>query len=276
MTKLAALIGMALALVLPAGAAGAVTIGSNLGRAPDGIMSSEGCSPPCTIVQDTLSADRQAPGGLASPVNGTVVLWRLRVGGSTTPTSLRVIRHMAGGQLTGAGTSSSVTPALNSQSAFPTSLPIGIGDSIGIDCCQPVAEYFIGSGGFRSSFSPVLADGGPGRTGSVSGPKEIALNADIEPTSSIDAATLQSKKRGKVLVTMSVPNPGLISVSGKLVKQATAQAAGPGQVAVAVKPTKRARSRLAEKRKLKTKLTLAFTPTGGALTTLVSKAKLKR
>jgi len=274
--KLAGLLGLALALLVPSGASAAVTIGSDLGRAPEGIMSSEGCSPPCTLMQDTLANDRQASGGITSPVNGTVVLWRLRVNDATTVTSLRVIRHLPGGLATGAGTSTSVTPALNSESSFPTSLPIQIGESIGITCCQTVAEYFIGSGGTRLLFSDPFPDGGPGQMGSGSSPEEIALNADVEPTSSIDAATLQSRKRGKVLVTVSVPNPGLISVSGKLVKQATAEAIGPGQVGLAVKPTKRARSRLAEKRKLKTKLTLAFTPTGGTPATLIAKAKLKR
>src|SRR4051794_1520274 len=154
--KLAGLLCLALALLVPSGASAAVTIGSNLGRAPDGIMHSEGCSPPCTLLQETLAADRQAGGGLASPVNGTIVLWRLRVAGSPAPTALKVARPLPGGLYTGAGTPPPVPPSLNSMSTFQTYLPIQIGESVGITCCQPVAEYFIGGGGSRLEFTDGL------------------------------------------------------------------------------------------------------------------------
>jgi hypothetical protein len=223
----------------------------------------------------TLPADRPAGGGLTSPVNGTIVLWRLRVGGSTTPTSLKVVKRLPGGLFTGAGTSATVTPSLNSMSTFPTSLPIQIGESVGITCCESVAEYFIGSGGSRLLFSDGLADGGPGRAGSGTSPKEIALNADIEPTSSIGGLNVVSKKHGKLRVSVDVPNPGTLSATGKLLKRASAAVAAPGQVSITLKPTKKALSRLADKRKLKAKLQLVFTPTGGSVTTTAVKAKLK-
>jgi hypothetical protein len=272
--KLAGLIGLAVALLVPNTAGAAITIGSNLGRAPDGIMSSEGCSPPCTLMQDTLAPDRQAAGGLTSPVNGTVVLWRLRAGDSTAPTSLRVITRLANGLATGAGTSATVTPVPDTQSAFGTSLPIRIGQSIGITCCQPVAEYFIGSGGTRLLFTNFV-DGGPGRMGSGTSPKEIALNADIEPTSSIIGASAHSKKRGKLRVTATVPNPGAFSARGKFLKPTTATVSAPGSASLTVKPVKKALARLAGKRKLKTTVQLAFTPTGGATTTVAVRAKLR-
>jgi hypothetical protein len=289
--KLVGLVGLALALVIPGGAGAAVTIGSNLGRAPDGIMASEGCSPPCTLMQDTLAPDRQASGGVTSPVNGTVVLWRLRVGGSTTPTSLRVIDHLAGGLATGAGTSATVTPALNSQSSFPTSLPIRIGQSIGITCCQPVAEYFVAGGGSRLLFSAPFTDGGPGEMGSGTSPKEIALNADIEPTSAFTVDSVRTVKNGSLLITANLPNPGTLVAGDKLdagiaasakkkrkpmlLKRASVNATAPGPVVIRVSPAKAAKLVLRRGKRVKAGLRVAFTPTGGKATSQALKVKLR-
>src|SRR5262245_64998298 len=89
----------------PAGAT--VTIGSNLGREPD--VSSQD-DPRPTFANFALAPGRQAPGGLASPVNGTVVRWRIRVAGLTEVTNFRVIRSPAITQFSGAGNSPQVTP----------------------------------------------------------------------------------------------------------------------------------------------------------------------
>jgi hypothetical protein len=83
-----------------------------------------------------------------------------------------------------------------------------------------------------------------------------------------------------------LPNPGtvaagdkrakLASAAGaKLLKSTTKHAARPGQLSLKVKATKAARSMLAATRKLKTKLKVVFTPTGGTPSTQIVKAKLK-
>lgn len=290
--KLALVAVAAVVLGAPAAARGTVTIGSNLGRAPEGIMSSLGCSPPCTVSQATLDSDRQAPGGIVSPVNGTVVLWRLAAAEASSPVAFRVIRPVGGGLWTGAGKSAIVTPATNTVNSFQAQLPIRIGDSIGIDCCQPFAEYFLLSGGTENSWQPPLAEGGPGTasTGFPPGPHEIVLNADIEPTSAFTIVKAKPKKGGKVQVTADLPNPGTLAAGDKNAKLATAAAAkkktrylkrastqlsAPGQVTLVVKATKAARSLLAERGKLKAKLKLVFTPTGGSPSTQVKRVKLK-
>src|SRR5262249_40896858 len=200
---LSVLAGLAVAAsASPAGAS--VTIGSNLGRAPGSAPDSIGCTPPCTYAQATLAADRQAAGGLVSPVHGTVALWRIRAGGASSPTALRVIKPLSGGLFTGAGTSATVTPALNATSTYPTQLPIAIGDTIGIDCCMPGAQYFLSSGGFLYQWQPPLADGGPGTPNiNLSDPHEIALNADIEPTATFTlGAITRNKKKGTATITV--------------------------------------------------------------------------
>ena len=130
LTSLAAL--LLTATVSPAGAA--VTIGSNLAREPD---SAANYSPRPTFSNVSLASDRQAPGGVSSPVNGTVVRWRIRVGDSTRVTNLRIIRPLGGGLFTGAGTSPSVLPPINATTSYDVQLPIRIGDYIGLDCCNP-------------------------------------------------------------------------------------------------------------------------------------------
>jgi hypothetical protein len=276
--KIAAVAVLATALLAPAAAHATVAIGSNLAQAPGGAPASEGCSPPCTFFQGTLAADRTAPGGLRSPVNGTITVWRIRAAGQSTPTALRVIRALSGGLYTGAGTSATVTPTLNSVSSFATSLPISIGDAIGIDCCQPAAQYFVGSGGdLAGGWNPILADGGPGRPNQEStSPHEIALNADIEPASTLGSVTAKPKHGGKLKVTVDAPNPGTLAASDKnVVKGTSIQVAAPGQAVLLIKPTNRTRSALRARGKLKAKVKLAYTPLGGSPTAQVVKAKLK-
>jgi hypothetical protein len=180
-------LGVSLAAMTLAGASqagAAVTIGSNLGRQPDVDTSFIGSR--TTASNLSLAPDRQAPGGLTSPVNGAVVRWRIRVGGSTEVTNFRIIRPLGGGLFTGAGTSAQVTPPINATTAYDVQLPIQSGDYIGLDCCYPSgAQFFVSDPGgatIRNDWQPSLADGGPGRApGSFPAPFEIALNAVVEP-----------------------------------------------------------------------------------------------
>jgi hypothetical protein len=264
-------------LLIPAGAQATITVGSNLGRAPEGAPSSYGCSPPCTFTQATLAADRQAAGGIVSPVNGTVILWRIRAAGASTPTALRVIKHLSGDLVTGGGTSATVTPALNSLSTYATQLPIAIGDSIGINCCQPSSQYFLLSGGTISVWNPTLADGGPGRANSGPGdPHEITLNAEIEPTSAFTLLTAKPRKGGKIKVTVNLPNPGRLSATGKGLHSHTTSVPAAGPFTLTVKPYFVTKRKLADGKKVKRKLKLTFTPTGGSAVAQAVKVKLRR
>ena len=184
----------------------AVTIGSNLGRVPNTAAKYD---PRPTFSNVSLASNRRAPGGLASPVNGTVVRWRIRVGDSTRVTNFRIIRPLGRGLFTGAATSSSVTPPIHATTSYGVQLPIRIGDYIGLDCCnpdffEPEAEFFVaGNAAVRNEWQPGLADGGPGRPPRSASPYEIALNAEIEPTStlSLDAIT-HNKKKGTATIAV--------------------------------------------------------------------------
>jgi hypothetical protein len=283
----------------PAGAA--VTIGSNLGREPD--LASQ-YSPRPTFGNVSLASDRQALGGLSSPVNGTVVRWRIRVGDVTEVTNFRIIRPLAGGVFTGAGTSASVTPPINATTSYDLQLPIQIGDYIGIDCCNPgPAEFFVtGNAATRNEWQPSLADGGPGRAPSGTNPYEIAINADIEPDCDKDglgdesqdadvsachsnaftfAGVTRNKKKGTATVKLNVPEPGELIGSGKGAKVAaaeatTSKAVTPGTAQLLIKAKGKKKRKLNETGKVKLTVAVTYTPTGGKPNTQSIKVKLKK
>jgi hypothetical protein len=284
--RLAVAAAAAAVLVVPASAQGTLTIGSNLQREPDILFA---CAP-CTAAQATLAADSQAANGILSPVNGTVTLWRIRSTGSNhSPAALRIVKPLAANLFTGAGTSAFVDPPPTSITATPTQLPIAIGDMLGLDFSN--ANYFVDNpGSTRVEFAPPLVDGAAGRApdGTFTN-REITINADIEPTSAFTITKAKPKKGGKIQITAQLPNAGILTAGDKsaslavaaagkktkLLKRASTTVGAPGVVSLVVRATKAARSRLADNDKLKARLKLAFTPTGGAASTQVRKVKLK-
>ena len=289
-----ALLALGLAILAPAAARGTVTIGSNLGRVPNVLT---GCDPSCTRVPASLAPAALSPGGLSSPVNGTVVTWRIRVGSSTAPVRFRVVRRFPGDLATGAGTSAAVTPPIQSITAFPTRLPISVRESIGVDCCVGGGGVIGVSGGSGTTdlWLPALADGAAPRARFQFGPQdmfETAINADIEPTSAFTISKVKLGKGGKVTVTATLPNAGtleggdkrdprLASASAKkkqkYLKRSTMPVGVAGQtIRLLVRPTTQARALLGEKARLKAKLKVVFTPTGGNPATQVLPVRLKR
>jgi len=248
-----------------------VTIGSNLARVPD---SAANYSPRPTFSNSALAPDLRAPGGVSSPVNGTVVRWRIRVGGSTRVTNLRIIRPLGGGRFTGAGTSPSVLPPINATTTYDAQLPIRIGDYIGIDCCQLAgtgAEFFVTGAAIRNEWQPSLADGGPAQAPFSTNLYEIALNADITSTFTVDAIT-RNKKSGTATLTVTVAHAGELSGAGKGVKVVNAPTSktvtAPGSVQLLIKAnSKKMKKKLNSTGKVKVKPRITYTPTGGETVT---------
>jgi hypothetical protein len=262
----------------PAGAL--VTIGSNLAREPN---SSADYSPRPTFSNSALAPDLRAPGGVSSPVNGTVVRWRIRVGDSTRPTNLRIIRPLGGGLFTGAGTSASVTPPIHATTTYNAQLPIRIGDYIGIDCCEvPLpAEFFVTGAAIRNEWQPSLVDGGPGRPPLRTNLYEVTLNADITSTFTVEAIR-HNKKKGTATLTVTVEHPGELTGAGKGVKVPNAATSSktvtaPGSVQLLIKANgKKTKKKLNSTGRVKVKPKITYTPTGGETVTKPVKVKLKK
>jgi hypothetical protein len=278
LAALAASLSLA-ASVPPAGAV--VTIGSDLARQPN---STADYTPRPTFSTVSLASDRQAPGGVSSPVNGTVVRWRIRVGVSTGETNFRIIRPLPGGLFTGAGSSGSVIPSTDATTSYDVALPIKIGDYIGLDSPQsPGAQFFItGGGAVRNEWQPRLADGSPGQPPSRANPYEIALNADINPTSKFTVdAVKRNKKRGTATLTATVPNPGELTGAGTGVKVASIavvskQVGKPGSVKLLIKAKGSKKKKLNSTGEAKMTANITYTPMGGDPATKSVKVKLRK
>jgi hypothetical protein len=183
--KMLGLFAATLALAVPASASGAVTIGSNLAGAANG---SVGCSlnELCTVSQGDLLVSATAPGGLVAPSNGVVVRWRVKVGQTTNPVALRVIRRSPLSEMsTGAGTGPTDTPPANQTTTYEVRLPILAGDRVGIDCC-PGGPGFTGfsfsSGARLVGWNPVLVDNADFRSANFGfNDSQLLVNADVEP-----------------------------------------------------------------------------------------------
>jgi hypothetical protein len=261
-----------LALGLPASSSASVTIGSSMATPGNAGV---GCgATPCTFSQSAL------PGQLVtSPVNGTVTVWRIQATGAGS-FRFRVLRPMVGGPLFAASSASQPVPGQGTYS-FPTSLPISIGDRIGLDQGDASTSilFLAGvTGATGDSWQPVPGDGAQlPPSGSFLAGDELMLNADVEPTSTFTLTKPTTLKKGRARLTATLPNPGTLTVSGRLMKPQTLQATdAPGQFSLTMKPSKASKKRLKRKGKAKGGVSLTYTPDFGNPAVQPLKLKLRR
>jgi hypothetical protein len=289
----------------------AFTMGSSLSRDPD--VSEQGTAGPITVFDYVISSGLRVggeQGPLYSPVDGRVVRWRIRTGDfDTGPVALRVIKgrgSLASAPRTGAGTSPTVTPSLGTISTYDVDLPIHRGDAIGLDCCWPDPGQFF-AGFFTTGFEiagldvwgdPPLADGGAPRAADDEDVVELAVNADIEPTTTFTISSVRQVRKHRLRVSATFPNLGtvlagdprdlniggttytpprrglLFTTSGRGFGTRAGDTA-PYPVSFLLKPTKRAQRILRRKGKLTGKIKVAYTPGWGSVVTQTTEFRLK-
>lgn len=288
--KLALAAGLGAALVAPAASQATVTIGSSLTSGPPN-LGPQCPSSVCTRAQVTLPADRTATNGVLSPVNGTVIRWRVRTSAGDTqrPIAFRVVSPAASGQFTGGGSSATVTPPqIEGVTPFDTSVPIKIGDSIGLNYPNLASFYFRIGGGLGAGrfFDPQIALGQT-KSATADFGDELLVNAEIEPTSAFSLGKPKSRNGGKLKIRATLPNAGTLvaglkgdkkipaATAAKVVKRTTRTVSAPGELTFKVKPTKATQKRLAGGDTVKVRIKVAFTPTNGKTATRTIKAKLK-
>jgi hypothetical protein len=277
------LVGLSVAATLAtAGVAqGAVTIGSNLAT-PD-TTNGPGCNIPCTVTNLALPVANTAPGGLNSPVNGTVTSWRVRANAGPN-LRLRILRPGGGVTYTGAGTSGPAGfagPGISDP--IPTSLPIALGDAIGLESPNGNLIYGLtvqGTSGFWNM--PVLAEGSTRPADGTGAGREVLVQATVEPTNSFSLVgqPVRNKKKGTAIVTVNVPNPGQLDSSGTGINIAETAAVktvtAPGPVKFLIRATGKKAKKLKKKGKVGVTATFTFTPTGGAPSTQPVPVQLKK
>jgi uncharacterized delta-60 repeat protein len=112
----------------------------------------------------------------------------------------------------------------------------------------------------------------------------LAAEPKPSPSNAFKIGKLKlNKRKGTATLTVVVPGSGVVTLAGtKKLKPSTRSAGGAGNVTLAVKPTGKAGKKLAHLAKsgkvgrLKLKLTVSFTPTGGAAASLSKKLTLVR
>ena len=141
-----------IALVAPPAAQPAVTIGSDLSTPG----SPQSCAfGDCTIVQNALPG-RQ----VTSPIDGVIVLWRVRNASSPSEFRFRVVRPAAGGSFTGGGATSSPGFSCPAICTVNARLPIKAGDLIGVDGPSgAMAATRTTPGANLAAWSPFLREG---------------------------------------------------------------------------------------------------------------------
>jgi hypothetical protein len=265
-------------LLWPAFSPGLVTLGSDLTHKTG--ISADGCGQltGCTLSQSAL------PGRLtASPVNGTVVRWRVQSVGDSE--RLRILDPLGVPSLFRSSSATEPTPGGAAvTSTFSTSLPISIGDRIGVDSNETsgyLVFYYPVPGASFDTFQPQPASGAtasPAARPDYNG--ELMLNADIKPTTYFVIGRRFPLPDGVLKVRVNVSNPGFIVAGGKgkanrLVKRVRKKVSAPGGVTLKLKPSKSARLQLQGTGSATGRVTLRFRPTGGGTSSQRFTAKLE-
>ncbi len=160
-------------LLAPTAEAADVTIGSNLA----GDATSNLCFGSCTFIQTSGGAPVAT-----SPVDGTVVRWRLKASSTGGTVMLRVLRP-AGASFTAVANSETQT-VTSDMNAFVTGLPIKAGDVLALDN-DSGGLYFTNAPSIAlplvKYFQPALGAGATGAPNNQQTNLELLMNADVTP-----------------------------------------------------------------------------------------------
>jgi hypothetical protein len=200
---------------------------------------------------------------------------------ATGPLTLKVYRKVADPatyQVTGHDTEPLIPATLNT---FPASLAVQPGDVIGTTTAAPATSgcNFADPGqpGYLANASN-LADGESAAFPVIpSTGRSLNVTAVVSPSNLFTLTKGKAKKKkGTLDLTVDVPNPGDLALSGTGVKAAAATVTTPGQVKLVVRATGKKRKKLNRTGKAKVTATVTYTPTGGDPSTQSLTLKLKK
>ena len=243
-----------------------VTVGSPLAK----VFTPTGVGGATTTL---INSGPLAPGAnLSSPINGVIVRWRITqaTGG---PFTLRVLTPVSGQTFTGGAASAPQIPATTATQTYTTNIPITKGQFIGVDTTAGTDQIGFATPGNFSFWQPKLANGetragiGPSAVG------EVGFNADVATIPSNDFSLGKLKKnknKGTALLTVDVPGPGKLELSGTGVKPQRSlggatfskEVTKAGPVTLRIKAKGKKKTKLSNRGKVKVKVNVTYTPTG--------------
>jgi hypothetical protein len=259
----------AVTALAPGPAAATITIGSDLTESA--ATQPSACPPYATSCTSMLVRAKQ--GNLyppASPADGTVVSFGIKSGGAGTVTFrlLRLDTAIAAKVLLVGGVGTGPTVGLPGAGTFqfPTSLPIEAGDSLGIDSSGSTAYGACqnGPGGGESwRFGSSIPEGGWLQPAQSSGGCELLVDAVVEPSASVVFGKGTVTRKGRTLLSLRLPGPGELTLSGGEIRTATRTIDRAGKSSVPVRLKATARRRLASTGRARVEVSETFAPSGG-------------
>jgi hypothetical protein len=246
------------------GAGAAVTLGQLAPGSPPGAD----CS-----VSDFAQLTVTSGNGYVVPGNGTVTSWSTNASADVGQTyAMKVFRKVANPAvyMVVGHDSRTLTGAI--VNTFSTSIPVKPGDVLGASG-SGASTACVFSSALGDSWlvrSGNLADGESGDFSSFPGARVNVSAAFVYSNSFSLGGVERNKKKGTASLTVDVPNPGELALSGKGVKTqraggavASKAVAAAGTVRLLIKAKGRKKRKLNETGKVKVKPKITYTPTGG-------------
>jgi hypothetical protein len=270
---------LGLALTSPsAGAATTATVGQLF--APN-----RNCNGPYTYLQTGVSSGNS----YVVPAAGTITSWSFQDGAMpVTDLKLKVGRPAGGDNYTIIAESSAPSQTPNAVNTYPANIPVQANDVIGMT--QNGGDCAI-TGQPSDTFVAFAADVPPGSSPTAFTPA-AGIRFPVQATVTLPAPSNQftigklkrNRHKGTAILPVSVPDPGTLTLTGRGVKtQRTAPAAraitskavaAAGTVKLLIKAKGKAKHKLGKTGKVKAKVNVTFTPTGGVSNTQSKRVKL--
>jgi hypothetical protein len=141
----------------------------------------------CTYIQWAGSSPDSS---YASPVDGTIVAWRISSGSAGNKVKLRILRPAGGGKLSAVASSATETTSGSSSTPdqFAANIPVKAGDIIGLDNSNDALVFKTGVlGSFPEFWTPFLPDGSSpspptAPSGTIANGYQIQIGAYIHPS----------------------------------------------------------------------------------------------
>ena len=257
-------------------AAASVTLGQ-LGNPPN----PTGCSSGYDWVQPTATSGNS----YASPATGTITSWSTNaIAGGGQMLAMKVFRKIADpATYMVVGHDGPRPLTASTLNTFPASIPVQAGDLVGLSTAAGTTACDFSVPGETEYYH--LGNLAEGASGSFTGYSDKRLNvtAVLVPTNAFTlGGTARNRKKGTATLTVNVPNPGELALSGNGVKTAAAGAVvaktvtAPGDVELLIKAKGKKKRKLNQTGKVKVKPDVTYTPTGGDPSTQSKKLKLKK
>jgi hypothetical protein len=259
----------------------AITSGTASATVPVG-QTGQVTTTPCSGEFDLIQASVSSGTSYVIPHDGRIVSWTTRGGGGSA--SLKIFRKLAGAFEYQVIAHEGPHALSFGPNTFPANIPVKGGDLIGLyassvpnclfDAASEVTFLYLDGNLADGASSNFNDDGGPGF--------RVNVSAELDPSSAFTLGTVRTnKKNGTATVSVTVPGPGTLALSGKGVKAQQASRAGTsvaaaGTVALRIKAKGKKLRKLKSTGKVKVAFSITYTPTGGQPNTQARKVKLKK